>query len=133
MCDKLPYCNRKIDDCLLTTVKRINKSKNIRTLASCCGHGKYKPTIVIIVNNKDVYEFFTKTKLDRKKRNRYYKTDVDKYYYIPELLKPILEPEIRDFCYFGNSYNSDCKENCFICSIGVDLIIRIKENRYCIK
>ena len=35
MCDKLPYCNPRLDKCLIPTINRLNNSTNLRTLASC--------------------------------------------------------------------------------------------------
>ena len=57
----------------------------VKTLASCCGHGKYPTTIVIKIGTR-ILEFYSRKKLSIKKRNRYYKKDSEGYYFIPELL-----------------------------------------------
>ncbi len=86
MCVKLPYANPRIDKCLIELIKEIKSSGTYKTLASCCGHDKYSKTIVV----KDrltgvILEYFSKTPLVAKKRNRYYKKDSDGFYFIPEL------------------------------------------------
>lgn len=86
MCDKLPYNNPRIDICLRELIKKINNVQ-YRTLASCCGHKKYNPTIII--KNKAtgyISELYTGKELGVRKRNRYYKKDMEGYYYIPELI-----------------------------------------------
>jgi len=82
-------CNPRIDKCLQKTIDRINKYSPFKTLASCCGHGVYNPTIIIKAKDRKIYEFFTKKPIEIKKRNRYYKKDKKGYYYIPEIAKPI--------------------------------------------
>lgn len=90
MCEKKPYCNRLIDDCLTKTVERINKYSSYKTLACCCGHGVYVPTIIIRnKRTRRVFEFFTRMQLTPKKRNRYYKSDKNKLYFVPEVVKKI--------------------------------------------
>lgn len=85
MCDKLHYCNPRIDTCLTSIIEKLNKLSHFKTLCCCCGHGKYNPTIVIKDKKGNVFELFSRVKLGPKKRNRYYKKDADGYYYIPEL------------------------------------------------
>lgn len=90
MCDKLPYNNPRIDKCMRVIVEGINKEPRYRTLASCCGHGKYPKTIVVKdKSNGMILEYYSRTYLQLKKRNRYYVTDKEKYYYIPELGVPV--------------------------------------------
>ena len=88
MCEKLylkkGYCNPRIDICLRKFIERVNRYSNFNTIASCCGHDKYNPTVVIKDKEGNIFELFTRIKLQPKKRNRYYKTDNEKYYYIPE-------------------------------------------------
>lgn len=89
MCDKLPYCNPRIDVCLKDIIKTMNNIQ-YKTLASCCGHEKYYATIVI--KNKAtgyISELYTGKKLGVRKRNRYYKKDSEGFYYIPELKNEI--------------------------------------------
>lgn len=88
MCDKLylkkGYCNPRIDVCLRKLIQFINKSRNYKTVASCCGHNVYPMTIVIKSKDNRVFELISKRELKKQKRNRYYKTDKENYYYIPE-------------------------------------------------
>ena len=91
MCNKLPYCNPRIDTCLISIINDLNKSKELRTLASCCGHGQYNPTIVVKDKAGNIFEFYSGIILSPKKRNRYYKKDENGFYFIPELIKKILE------------------------------------------
>lgn len=88
MCDKLPYNNPRIDKCIQGLVDGINSRKNKKTLASCCGHGKYPTTIIVKdIPSGHIYEWFSGISLGSRKRNRYYKTDKEKYYYIPEVVE----------------------------------------------
>ena len=88
MCNKLPYCNPRIDKCMRETVERINKEGTYRTLASCCGHGKFPKTIVVKEKEtKNILEYYTKIRLQVKKRNRYYRKDKDGFYFIPKLYR----------------------------------------------
>ena len=85
MCDKLPYCNPRIDKCLTPIINYLNKSFKLKTLASFCGHGKYNTTIVVKDNSGTISEYYSHKLLGPKKRSRFYKKDEDGFYYIPEL------------------------------------------------
>ena len=85
MCNKLPYCNPRIDKCLISILNNINKS-NLKSLASCCGHGKYNTTIIVKDKLGNIFEFYSGIVLSFKKRNRYYKKDKKGFYYILELI-----------------------------------------------
>ena len=84
MCDKLPYCNPRIDRCLISIINNLNKSTKLKTLASCCGHGIYNSTIVV-KEKGSIFEFYSNKQLKPKKRNRYYKKDKKGFYFIPEI------------------------------------------------
>lgn len=89
MCEKKPYCARRIDPCIAYEVECINKYiKNVKTIASCCGHGKYPKTIIVkdTITGK-VWEFNSNVVLADKPRksHKYYKKDSDGIYYIPEV------------------------------------------------
>ena len=87
MCSKLPYCNPRIDVCLIQGIKDLNIIPHYKTLSSCCGHGKYDPTVVIKnLSTGIISEFYTEMVLGKRKCNRYYKKDIEGYYYIPELI-----------------------------------------------
>lgn len=65
----------------------INLSEDFITLGSCCGHGKYPMSIVvrdISNNNRKVFEVFSDVIIPRHKR--FYRTDKNSVYYIPEVL-----------------------------------------------
>ncbi len=82
MCKKLPYCNPRMDKCLISIINNLNKSTELKTLASCCGHGVYNPTIVVKNKEGVIYEYYSGITLVKKKRNRYYKKDNNDFYYI---------------------------------------------------
>jgi hypothetical protein len=96
MCEKLKYCNPRIDECLREEIKKINAIGPYKTLASCCGHGKYPETIVVMYKkSKLVIELHSGTKLmagplrnklGQRKRNRYYRRDNKKDFFIPEVM-----------------------------------------------
>lgn len=86
MCPKKSYCPCVIDPCLESLIIAINRFHGVQTLASCCGHGVY-PVTIIVKGYKDniIIEFFSGTKLEYRKRNRFYKKDQNGYYFIPEV------------------------------------------------
>lgn len=73
--------NRKMDKCIWMLVNALNRI-GILTLASCCGHGKYRMTIVANLDGVR-YEFISGKIIPRK--SRFYKKDKNGYYYIPEV------------------------------------------------
>lgn len=91
MCEKVKGCNRQIDLCLREKIIFFNK-QGLKTISSCCGHGKYEPTIIIRRKDNIVYEFFTRIQLRNynpkkdKRHNSYYKKDSEGIYYIPEVI-----------------------------------------------
>lgn len=86
--------SRRIDICLKNIVNILN-FYGIKTVACCCGHGKYSMTIVIECQQSEIQrwlevkplflEIFSKTFIERKKR--FYKKDKQGIYYIPEVLE----------------------------------------------
>lgn len=94
MCKKLPYCNPRIDSCIVEKVKAINE-KGFKTVSSCCGHGKYDTTIVIENPDGTYTEWYSCIILSNAKRYKgkvdrvkvYQKEKYGKYYYLPELIK----------------------------------------------
>lgn len=81
----------RVDSCLKAIILRLNEL-GYRTLACCCGHGVYPPTIIVwdwksgrdntVVDAKP-YEFFTGVRIPRTKK--FYKKDNNSHYYIPEV------------------------------------------------
>lgn len=58
----------------------------VKTYASCCGHGKYDITVVVMEAGTGYFrDLFTNAIIPRKKR--FYKKDEQGYYYIPEVLE----------------------------------------------
>lgn len=82
MCKWVRWGDQRIDPCMRKLITEL-QAKNIKTLGCCCGHGKYKPTIVIDRDGEHV-EMFSGVVIPRKKR--FYKRDSDGVYYIPECL-----------------------------------------------
>lgn len=84
---------RDVDPEIEEIVNFINENSEVRTLASCCGHGKYPPSIVLLYKSDNVVlEWYSQTKLSRFYKNghvrkRWYKRDVEGYYYIPEVIQ----------------------------------------------
>jgi len=74
----------RIDPCMKDKLIILN-CLNIPTLACCCGHDRYPETIVVKYLD-GVHELNTGVKIPRKKR--FYRTDTDGFYYIPEISSP---------------------------------------------
>jgi hypothetical protein len=93
ICSKLPYCARKVDPCIDSQVYLINRNagKGFKTVSSCCGHGKYKPTIVCLRTDGKLIEWFSSKFVGeynfRKKKqyNRIYKKDPEGFYFVPNV------------------------------------------------
>lgn len=78
---------RRIDPCLKHLIQFINGNTNHRTVASCCGHGKYPPSILVkhpSYSKMYAVEIFSHKIIMRKKR--FYKKDKQGFYYIPEVV-----------------------------------------------
>ena len=83
MCKKkqFKYCPSEIDECMRNFIKNLNYF-NIKTLASCCGHGKY-PMTIIVESGYGNFELVSGSIIPRKRN--FYKKDKQGYYYIPEV------------------------------------------------
>lgn len=78
---------RRIDPCMVNITRWINifSTPYIKIIGSCCGHGKYPPSIIVIDSKiKLPYEIFSDKNILRKK---FYKYDKQGYPYIPEVLE----------------------------------------------
>ena len=95
MCKWYPSNENRIDPCLRKTIQFL-QSFGFHTLACCCGHGKYKPSIVyqnskgerfaaIIPEHLPAYLLQGTIKMPRKRR--FYKRDADGVYFIPEFVQ----------------------------------------------
>jgi len=72
----------RIDGCMSELIGPLNRA-GVKTLACCCGHGKYPATIIIINSEGVITEFYTGRTIPRTRR--FYRRDNEGYYYIPEL------------------------------------------------
>ena len=91
ICEKKPYCNNRIDECIREEVAEINSKVKFRTIMSCCGYDKYSKTIIVQnIHSGAVFEWFSGIGLTGSKRSDsrapYYKKDPEGYYFIPELV-----------------------------------------------
>jgi hypothetical protein len=82
MCKKLRYGGRRLDPCLKPIIKKINRAGIWKTLASCCGHGKYLLSIIAKNQQGEIYEIISGLHLKKPKRHRFYKRDDEGYYYL---------------------------------------------------
>ena len=91
MCEKVDYCNVRIDKCLKVFIDNLNivLHGNVETIASCCGHGKYPMSIVVKVRrNKyrlSIYDLVSGKEIPRTRN--IYRRDDGGYYFIPEAIK----------------------------------------------
>jgi len=83
MCKKTEYKipNPRIDKCMRNRIKKLNEM-GIITLGCCCGHKKYKRTIVI-KTHVGIWEWYSTKRIPRIRR--FYKRDDEGYYYIKEV------------------------------------------------
>ena len=58
-----------------------------KIVAHCCGHGRYPATVIVKLEDGRYMELYTGTIIPRTRR--YYLTDADGFYYIPELVRPV--------------------------------------------
>ncbi len=86
MCKLNKWGDTRIDPCMRQAIKNL-KELNVKTLACCCGHGKYPMSIVVDIGiiNPLPLEIFSNTVMERKKK--FYKKDKQGYYFIPEVLE----------------------------------------------
>lgn len=85
MCELNPSnAGRRLDPCMKGLIKRLNK-EGYKTIACCCGHGKYPMTIVYKMSFGFNREFISGKVILRKKR--FYKRDEEGYYFIPETIE----------------------------------------------
>lgn len=76
--------SRRIDPCMKNLIGNL-KLQGLKTLACCCGHGKYPMTVIVWDDIFDVpRELFSNKALNRKRK--FYKKDSAGYYYVPEAL-----------------------------------------------
>lgn len=71
-----------IDKCMVDEIRDLI-AKGSTTLACCCGHGKYRKTVIVEGLTIGAYEYFTDMHIPRKRR--FYKRDEGGVFYIPEV------------------------------------------------
>ena len=95
MCDWHKSNNQRIDPCLRKTIKFLQDGFNFHTLACCCGHGKYKPTLVYQSSNGDIFAavipehlpaYLLQGTVRMPRKKRFYKRDTDGIFFIPEAM-----------------------------------------------
>ena len=87
MCEFNPKNDsRFIDPCLKGVLADL-KRQGVTVIASCCGHDKYPKTIIITEKSGRISDLISGITIPRKKR--FYRKDVEGYYYIPELMEQV--------------------------------------------
>jgi hypothetical protein len=82
MCKWIKSGNQRIDPCMKETVEEL-QWKGYHVKACCCGHIKYKPSI-IVENYGTVYDYVSGIIIERTKR--FYKRDNEGHFFIPEVI-----------------------------------------------
>jgi len=79
--------SRRIDPCMENFIANLNMlMPDFKTVACCCGHGKYPMTIVVRNRRRsDVFDLVSSADIPRKKQ--FYKKDKQGMYFIPETLE----------------------------------------------
>jgi hypothetical protein len=73
-----------LDPCIVPLIQVLNDD-GVRTLACCCGHEKYEPTVVA-TDGKRIYEVGSNVTIPRIRR--FYFKDKDGFFFIPECAQP---------------------------------------------
>jgi len=76
---------KRIDPCMKEVIRSLKAHGGYKTIACCCGHGKYPMTIVYEGKIGGFFELFSGIQIHRTRR--FYKKDKQGYYYIPEVLE----------------------------------------------
>jgi hypothetical protein len=63
----------------------------IKTVGSCCGHGRYPLSIIYKTAMNEYYELISGQRIMRTRN--FYKKDKDGFYYIPEALEALNHDE----------------------------------------
>lgn len=82
---------RRIDPCMRKAISNLNQL-GVKTLFSCCGHGRYPVSLIVDIGIGDgkviPLEIFSNIALTGK---RFYKKDKNGFYFIPEVIGRIEE------------------------------------------
>ena len=89
MCKQTNYKtpNTRIDKCMRDFMRNLSQGceDTYKILACCCGHGKYRMTIVVKSRRGQIFDLVSNVDIPRTKR--YYKRDNKGHYYIPEVVE----------------------------------------------
>ncbi len=85
MCKKRKGCPNTVDKCMRDYINSLSYSLFFKTVACCCGHGKYSPTVICRDINGRVFDLMSDAVIPRKRR--FYRKDKQGFYYIPEVKK----------------------------------------------
>jgi len=72
----------RIDKCMRNVISSLG-AYGFKTVACCCGHGKYPMTIIYRGKFGGVFDLFSGKQIKRKRK--FYKRDKRGYYFIPEV------------------------------------------------
>jgi tRNA(Phe) wybutosine-synthesizing methylase Tyw3 len=91
MCKWNKYGDTRIDPCMRKLIDFINTHPNVKTISSCCGHGRYNMSIIVKYKTGIDGKYKWKVRellsgIELPKRTKYYKRDARGYYYIPEVI-----------------------------------------------
>ena len=91
MCKKCkPTGCRRIDKCMKRLCEFIDVNTQYEVLGSCCGHGKYAPSIIVrLVYAQGQYHNCVKELISGEtipRTRRFYKKDKRGFYFIPEVV-----------------------------------------------
>jgi len=78
--------SRRIDPCFKNICAWIEEHTGYEIVASCCGHGKYPPSIVV-VRGRVFREIFSDIEIEKpiNVKPKFYKKDKKGVYYLPEV------------------------------------------------
>jgi len=82
-CNKKHTNTNKEDICMSSVCWLINNKTGYKTLASCCGHGKYPITVIVSDGRGRILEWFSQIEIPRKRN--FYKKDKQGVFFIPEV------------------------------------------------
>jgi hypothetical protein len=83
--------SRFIDPCMKELIENLNDLYPITTRACCCGHNRYKMSIIVELNGHDVHKPMIYMDLCSgiviPRKVKFYKKDKKGFYFIPEVDK----------------------------------------------
>jgi hypothetical protein len=86
MCNWTKSGNTRVDPCMREVVNNL-RSTGAKPQGSCCGHGKYKRTIIMRTTDHRNVDYYSGIEVPRKKR--FYVRDKEGIFYIPEIDSPV--------------------------------------------